>query len=902
MLIVAVMLVTVTTSAALAVGAGTKNGQGNGKATQSGDEVQDTNNVGMGDIRRNYFKRYPFAKFSDEADQVQNGESTGGGSLNISDPAYKSVTVKCDYFSDKGSLGKKHEHYKQDQQQVSGDVATQRDTAISKGWVSSKGLPISDTMYQVIDRENKQRLLELFFDPERWMWKETTTEHMKTTSAANSSGAAAETSFRTAFNVVRQTLINVANERAAVPTSGTTGGQTFEEAVFIVQQMYKQIFVPMAILFLLPGAVLTQVKGLVTRGFLKGDEDSANPFTGMIRALIAIFLIPATQLIVSYSIDVGNALAWEIRDPSKHWIDDQALLNWASEQTFNPPVGNVKNAIAPPNQGKNFPGGGGQQGQPAGSNAAQQAVSDGISRTGNTKPEYRDQRQNGTGGPESILQGGSTGGGGGPFGISTGPFINPAAGNSFISALNDFFNFLFGQPGLPEGSETNAVGGEGKAAGQVENKVIKEDQLWLSGAMQAGFNSSAYFMGYGLTVLGAYQIVFMCYLFLLGPIAACFYAWPSGIGTLFKKVFSNWLDAVVVLALWRFWWCVILAVMTQRLAFVHPNPGSPSEMMVFNCFLALLLYVPFQPFNFHPGPIVAKVLEKAASGGAGGGGGAAGGGSPAPGTQTGNTAPGNQTPGAQPAPGTQHQPQGGPEKGGKDGQGSGDGEPGSESQGPSSGNKDGGGDSNAGGPPSAGGDQNAAMVAAPPMTMSSTAVASSVQPGSAPPMSRTASSSAAHGQNAAVAAVRSGAGNASVEAVPPGSPPTVALSPRGTGPKVLVNSSKPAQAQAAFQSWQQAASSGGSLRAIAAPPPNTTKSAPDGSDADTSEPPATNSGVQAPVNVDIHVNVSGGNQQQQGQPNSGSQVSAAPMPPTASPQPGRPVPPPPLTQNPPANF
>src|SRR4029434_2505801 len=123
-LTIAVICVSLTTSASLAVGTGAKSGQGNGTTAASGDDVKDTNGVRMGDVRRNYFKRYPFAKFSDEADQVQNSESTSGGSLNISDPAYKSVTVKCDFFSDKGSLGKKHEHYKQDQQQVSGNVAT----------------------------------------------------------------------------------------------------------------------------------------------------------------------------------------------------------------------------------------------------------------------------------------------------------------------------------------------------------------------------------------------------------------------------------------------------------------------------------------------------------------------------------------------------------------------------------------------------------------------------------------------------------------------------------------------------------------------------------------------------------------------------------------------------------
>src|SRR5262249_35019000 len=159
---------------------------------------------------------------------------------------------------------------------------------------------------------------------------------------------------------------------------------------------------------------------------------------------------------------------------------------------------------------------------------------------------------------------------------------------------------------------------------------IQEDQKYLSTVMQLGFNGASLAMGSALNILVAYQLVFMCYLFLMGPISACFFAWPSGIGSLFKKVFSNWLDAVVVLSLWRLWWCAILAIMTQRIVYLHPNAGSPSEMMVYTCFLALLLYIPFQPFDFRPGPMVSQVLEKAGvGGGAGGGGGKGAQGAPA---------------------------------------------------------------------------------------------------------------------------------------------------------------------------------------------------------------------------------------------------------------------------------
>lgn len=74
----------------------------------------------------------------------------------------------------------------------------------------------------------------------------------------------------------------------------------------------NQLFVPMAFLLLLPGAVLCQVKSIASQGFAVLGEIS--PFEGIFRAIVATFLIPATYLVVNYGIDVGNAITKSISD------------------------------------------------------------------------------------------------------------------------------------------------------------------------------------------------------------------------------------------------------------------------------------------------------------------------------------------------------------------------------------------------------------------------------------------------------------------------------------------------------------------------------------------------------------------------------------------------------------
>ncbi|MCW5821924.1 MAG: hypothetical protein KIT34_03925 [Cyanobacteria bacterium TGS_CYA1] len=110
-------------------------------------------------------------------------------------------------------------------------------------------------------------------------------------------------------------LINVANEGAGQPCGGKDPVKVHENAVWMAMQMYKRVYLEIALLLLLPGAVLTQVKGLVSGGILQSqnDEDAVSPFSGILKGMVAIFLIPSTQLIVSYSCDIGNSMSYEVK-------------------------------------------------------------------------------------------------------------------------------------------------------------------------------------------------------------------------------------------------------------------------------------------------------------------------------------------------------------------------------------------------------------------------------------------------------------------------------------------------------------------------------------------------------------------------------------------------------------
>lgn len=125
-------------------------------------------------------------------------------------------------------------------------------------------------------------------------------------------------------------------------------------------------------------------------------------------------------------------------------------------------------------------------------------------------------------------------------------------------------------------------------------------------------NSIADGAAFGLVILCAFQLVIACYLFLMGPVAAAFYAWPGSTGSLFTRVFTIWVDAIINISLWRFWWCIVLLVMDTRLGWIGPSLEMYSlwELLMFISFLVLMTAVPFSPFEFKAGDMIQQVMAK----------------------------------------------------------------------------------------------------------------------------------------------------------------------------------------------------------------------------------------------------------------------------------------------------
>ena len=339
-------------------------------------------------------------------------------------------------------------------------------------------------------------------------------------SRGGSAGEDAKLLMHSGFDGFLNNLINVANENSGSPCSSRAASKTYANAVYMVQQMYKNCYIPMAILFLLPGAIITNTKTLVSFGILGAkDDDTVSPFTGILRSIIAIFLIPATQLALSYIVDVGNAL----EESAKQYVSLPIIYLWAEEQvqTFGPD----------------------QQGQ-----------------------------------------------------------------------------LLKNLPVVPQAPYL------GKFAGMPVKGAVLEQCGGLQDALTELANECFHMFTIGLNVISGFQLVMICYLFLMGPLAAAFFAWPAVGRDLFRKAFASWIDGVTVLSLWKFWWTVVLICMTARLESGNINPFDIWEVYYLLAFMSIMLVVPFNPFDFRPGEIVTHVLGKAegiaskvAQGGKGGG-------------------------------------------------------------------------------------------------------------------------------------------------------------------------------------------------------------------------------------------------------------------------------------------
>lgn len=481
---------------------------------------------------------------------------------------------------------------------------TKKDCAIFKDQLTTSGLPLSDTQYQIIARANIQRKLEMQGDPERTMWTSMNQAQLQGASASNSFAGAANSGFQGAVSGIQGgysagggagggsqvfgssssmmgSLINIANENAGTPTASDSPWKPVSGAVWMVQQMYKFVFTPMAILFLLPGAVLTQVKGQVTAGIL--GQQGPSPFEGILRAMIAVFLIPATQLIMSYAIDVGNSLTYSVSD----YVDTSVINSWTQQTIYDVPVANVDNAIMPPSGS----GSGGSNSGGAGSGSSGSNSGSGVISAA-----------------DSFITS--------SLDASFGSSVGGALAGMVTPGLNSAISGILGDLGIGGGVFSFGAGGDGLSVDTPDGKAIQERQLWTSQTMELVLNMAIYALSIAVLILGAYQLVFMCYLFLLGPLAAAFFAWPvlsgSNPAAPNSNVFSGWVDAVICVSLWRFYWMVILAIMTQRILWMMDTGQKLNlqwEVTVFICLLGLMLYVPFHPFDYDPGKAFTQAMS-----------------------------------------------------------------------------------------------------------------------------------------------------------------------------------------------------------------------------------------------------------------------------------------------------
>lgn len=72
----------------------------------------------------------------------------------------------------------------------------------------------------------------------------------------------------------------------------------------------NNVFVPIALLLILPGAVLTQVRAIMAQG--NPVLGAASPIEGIQRGMIAVALVPASCLVTNFAIDLGNSLHYTV--------------------------------------------------------------------------------------------------------------------------------------------------------------------------------------------------------------------------------------------------------------------------------------------------------------------------------------------------------------------------------------------------------------------------------------------------------------------------------------------------------------------------------------------------------------------------------------------------------------
>ena len=483
----------------------------------------DSNPLTHWDTRYNYFLRFPAAaqhgirhQYNPQGghDVVENQRSMGPGMVTHSKSGQVyawPVTIPT----------------------AESAVPTFRDEAIQENLFQTFGYPVSDTQFQVIERYNHNRFLEQLYDPEKAMWMSTSMAGVMANSAGNSAANMGVNQCVNAIDYVRQPLANFT-----------------AEAGNIWQRIRYELFIPMAVLLLLPGAVLAQVRSIVAQG--SGVLGDVSPFEGILRSVIAIFLIPGSFLVINYGIDVSNSLTFTIADEyhrmfgSDMYEDAKCAIRRA--MPINDPNSN-RNAIEPPMEA---------------------------------------------------------------------PLVEHDVWSPYESW--DIATRLY-DPCV--GVDESRLPDEDVNASMMINRLL--------------FNTTLSSLGLTWNIYCAFQMVFLYYLWCMGPIASALWVWPIN---RLRSAFGNWVEGVVILCFWALFWNTSIFLLAAFKG-IGDTGTVYTAALVFLCIQSVKYAFDFVSLVGSAADGASQMAKEAIgqlspkSGGAGGGGGGGGGGAPSGGSRGG---------------------------------------------------------------------------------------------------------------------------------------------------------------------------------------------------------------------------------------------------------------------------
>lgn len=171
--------------------------------------------------------------------------------------------------------------------------AKEQEDEIKNAWIPTTGAQLTDSANQAQLAVAGNVLLSKLTDPQRIVPAAQAAGQAQALGAGNAAGEVARDQSASAIDFCSKYLTNFTVDP----------GNKWN-------QIRNNIFVPMAILLLLPGAVLAQVRAIAAAGSPVLGE--VNPFEGILRSLVAIFLIPGTYLVINYGIDLSNSITYTI--------------------------------------------------------------------------------------------------------------------------------------------------------------------------------------------------------------------------------------------------------------------------------------------------------------------------------------------------------------------------------------------------------------------------------------------------------------------------------------------------------------------------------------------------------------------------------------------------------------